>query len=109
MEWRVYIMSIAGVAMIYLTSLLLYDVPYPTPVYIPHVEKSKNGVSDQVILTAKKDYIYNTQLVFDQERSESYFYSTSALKVGTFGIFHYFSLFLYLTLCFKVASFKQKS
>ncbi|KAG1177188.1 hypothetical protein G6F70_002833 [Rhizopus microsporus] len=78
-------MTIAGVAMIYLTSLLLYDVPYPTPVYIPHVEKRKNGVSDQVILTAKKDYIYNTQLVFDQERSESYFYSTSALKVGTFG------------------------
>lgn len=88
MKWRVYILLIAGLGMIYFAGLALYDVPYPSPVGIQFTESRKleKNLPDQVILASTEEYIYKTQFVYEEKpNNKKYYYDISSSKIGFYG------------------------
>lgn len=63
MKWRVLILVLTGIAMIYFVSLL-QDVPYPHPLIIQATtpETARIDEPNQTLLTIHNDYIYRTQI-----------------------------------------------
>ncbi|KAI9254817.1 hypothetical protein BY458DRAFT_520734 [Sporodiniella umbellata] len=72
MKWRLYILVLAGLGMIYLVGLAFLDIPYPSPVGIQWTTRNKTDrdVSDQVILASYDNYIYKTHFVYEEENKD---------------------------------------
>jgi hypothetical protein len=89
MKWRVLVLLIAGMAMIYFVSLL-QDTPYPHPVVIQafNPKQSRKNEPNQVILKAHGDYIYRTHIYYEAvlEANKGFVRGVEAIKVGVNGI-----------------------
>lgn len=65
MKWRVLILVLTGMAMIYFVSLL-QDVPYPHPLIIQATTPETTRIDEPnlTLLTIHNDYMYRTQIHF---------------------------------------------
>ncbi|KAL9543741.1 hypothetical protein MBANPS3_007966 [Mucor bainieri] len=89
MKWRVLILLIAGLAMIYLVSLL-QDTPYPHPVimqaFVP--KRTRSNEPSQVILSEHDGYIYRTHIHYEAvlDANRGYVRGVDSIKVNVNGL-----------------------
>lgn len=88
MKWRVLVLLIAGIAMIYFVSLL-QDVPYPHPLIIQSFEPEQSRVNEprQVILSETDDYIYRTHIHYEAaiDSSRGFVHGVDSIKLNVYG------------------------
>lgn len=88
MKWRVLILLMAGMSMIYLVSLL-QDTPYPHPVLIQVSVPRTSRVNEptQVILSIHNDYVYRTHVHFEAvlDANRAYVRGVDSIKAGVNG------------------------
>lgn len=88
MKWRVLILLMAGIAMIYFVSLL-QDTPYPHPVVIQTSIPKRNRLNEpsHVILAIHDDYIYRTHIHYDAvlDANRGYVRGVDSIKAGVNG------------------------
>lgn len=89
MKWRVLILLITGLAMIYLVSLL-QDTPYPHPVimqaFVP--KRTRLNEPSQVILSQHDDYIYRTHIHYEAvlDANRGFVRGVDSVKVNVNGM-----------------------
>ncbi|KAI8360878.1 hypothetical protein EDC96DRAFT_227443 [Choanephora cucurbitarum] len=90
MKWRVLVLLIAGVAMIYFVSLLR-DTPYPHPVLVQTFTPKRSRLNEpsEVLLKHHGDYIYRTHIHFEAvlEANKGYVRGVDSVKLGVNGNF----------------------
>lgn len=88
MKWRVIILLMAGIAMIYFVSLL-QDTPYPHPVVIQTSIPKRSRVNEpnQVILSSHDDYVYRTHIHYDAvlDANKGFVRGVDSIKAGVNG------------------------
>ncbi|KAK4513397.1 Rad2 nuclease [Mucor velutinosus] len=89
MKWRVLVLLIAGLAMIYLISLL-QDTPYPHPVimqaFVP--KRTRSNEPSQVILSEHDGYIYRTHIHYEAvlDTNRGFVHGVDSVKVNVNGL-----------------------
>ncbi|CEP20122.1 hypothetical protein [Parasitella parasitica] len=89
MKWRVLVLLISGLAMIYLVSLL-QDTPYPHPVivqaFIP--KRSRLNEPSQVILSEHDEYIYRTHIHYEAvlDGNRGFVHGVDSVKINVNGL-----------------------
>ncbi|OBZ82555.1 hypothetical protein A0J61_09396 [Choanephora cucurbitarum] len=103
MKWRVLVLSIAGVAMIYFVSLLR-DTPYPHPVLVQTFTPKRSRLNEpsEVLLKHHGDYIYRTHIHFEAvlEANKGYVRGVDSVKLGVNGNFLYSPLCSFVLISF---------
>lgn len=88
MKWRVLVLLIAGIAMIYFVSLI-QDVPYPHPSIIQSFEpkQSRKNEPREVILSETDDYIYRTHIHYEAaiDSSRGFIHGVDSIKLNVYG------------------------
>lgn len=88
MKWRVLVLLVTGLAMIYLVSLL-QDTPYPHPVimqaFVP--ERTRSNEPSQVILSEHDGYIYRTHIHYEAvlDANRGFIRGVDSIKVNVNG------------------------
>lgn len=88
MKWRVLVLLITGIAMIYLVSLL-QDTPYPHPVimqaFIP--KRSRLNEPSQVILSEHDEFIYRTHIHYEAvlDANRGFIHGVDSVKINVNG------------------------
>lgn len=89
MKWRVLVLLIAGIAMIYFVSLL-QDIPYPHPLVIQSFEPKQLRENEprQVVLSETNDYIYRTHIHYEaaMDSSRGFIHGVDSIKLNVFGL-----------------------
>lgn len=97
MKWRVLILLMAGISMIYLVSLL-QDTPYPHPVVIQALTPKTSRVNEptQIVLSIHQDYVYRTHVHFEAvlDANRAYVRGVDSIKAGVNGTRSVFYFFL---------------
>ncbi|KAL0143409.1 hypothetical protein V8B55DRAFT_1477271 [Mucor lusitanicus] len=89
MKWRVLVLLITGLAMIYLVSLL-QDTPYPHPVimqaFVP--KRTRSNEPSQVILSEHNGYIYRTHIHYEAvlDANRGFVRGVDSVKVNVNGL-----------------------
>ncbi|KAL0084326.1 hypothetical protein J3Q64DRAFT_1747085 [Phycomyces blakesleeanus] len=87
MQWRPFLLLVAGIATIYLASLL-QDTPYPHPAKILISEQPKTRyLVDETVLTVANGYMYQTSIWFEAslQTSRGMKHGTGRMKTGVIG------------------------
>lgn len=88
MKWRVLVLLIAGMAMIYFVSLF-QDTPYPHPAIVQVLDPIQSRINEpsQVILTPHDQYIYRTHIHYEAvlDANKGFLHGVESIKVGVNG------------------------
>jgi hypothetical protein len=88
MKWRVLVLLMTGIAMIYFVSLL-QDTPYPHPVIVQASIPKRSRINEpsEVILSLHGEYIYRTHVHYEAvlDANRGFVRGVDSIKAGVNG------------------------